>query len=771
MGRADDLREDAVSPSSSGSLPLDDAGRTWDVLAAQVETFVQAWDGAAEPPALAAFVPAGPPPLRRLVLVELIKVDLEYRWSGRRAPRAVEDYLAAFPELAEGGPPCDLLYEEYHVRRRAGEAVDAQDYLKRFPRQAAELARLLGVAAAAQQTTSLAIAQRLEAVQVGETLDDFDLFALLGKGSFARVFLARQRSMQRLVALKASADSGAEPQTLAQLDHPHIVRVFDQRVLPDRGLRLLYMQYVPGGTLHPVVELVRKTPPAERTGGLLLRAVDAALNDRGEPPLLGSALRERLAGQTWPEAVCWLGARMADALGYAHGEGVLHRDVKPANVLLTAEGAPLLADFNVSFSSKLDGANPAAYFGGSLAYMSPEQLEACDPAHPRTAADLDGRSDLYSLCVVLWELLAGGRPFGDESLTGDWPATLSRLTARRRAGVDRSVAAPLPPDCPPALERVLVTGLAPDPAGRPASGEALARELELCLQPRAQALLAPAPGGWRAAVRRFALAAVLLAVLAPNAVGALFNIGYNLSEIVGRVPGAEPVFWNVQTAVNGAAFPLGLFVIGVLAWPATAAVRRRAAGEEAPSDELAARRRRCLALGHYAAAVSLAAWLLAGPVYPAALSAVLGPQSPEFYLHFMASLALCGLIAAVYPFFGVTFLAVRVLYPALVRIPAGADELAALERLGRRTWLYLLLAASVPMLAVAALVFMGSQNRLALGVLSATSVVGFGLVFLAARALQADLAALAAAVCPPPEMTRSGRISGFGSSWNRRPKK
>ena len=75
--------------------------------------------------------------------------------------------------------------------------------------------------------------------------------------------------------------------------------------------------------------------------------------------------------------------QLAQALDYAHQQGVLHRDVKPANVLLSAEGSPKLADFNISFCSQLEGATPAAYFGGSLAYMSPEQLEACNPDHDR----------------------------------------------------------------------------------------------------------------------------------------------------------------------------------------------------------------------------------------------------------------------------------------------------------------------------------------------------------------------------------------------------
>ena len=334
------------------------------------------------------------------------------------------------------------------------------------------MARLLGLEAP-HLSTVLCIGKAPDAVEVGETLDDFDLLALLGKGGVCPCFPARQRSMGRLVALKVSADSGSEPQTLAQLDHPHVVRIYDQRLLRDKAIRLLYMQYVSGGTLQAAAELARATPDAERNGSTLLRAVDRAVEERGESPPVESALRERLAGWSWPETVCWLGARLAEALDYAHHHGVLHRDVKPANVLLTAEGAPKLADFNVSFSSKLEGANPAAYFGGSLAYMSPEQLEAFNPAHPRRAGDLDGRSDLYSLCVILWELLAGQRPTPDDDLKDGWAKMLARMTERRGAGINRSDA-PLPAGLPPGLDQVLLAGLESDPARRPASGAALA---------------------------------------------------------------------------------------------------------------------------------------------------------------------------------------------------------------------------------------------------------------------------------------------------------
>jgi hypothetical protein len=514
--------------------------------------------------------------------------------------------------------------------------------------------------------------------------------------------------------------------------------------VPDRNLHLLYMQYVAGGTLQSVLDVLRRTPESDRGGRLLLRAVDQAVEQRGESPPAGSSLRERLASWTWPETVCWLGARLAEALDYAHRQGILHRDVKPANVLLTAEGAPKLADFNVSFGCKLDGANPAAFFGGSLAYMSPEQLEAFNPAHPRAPGELDGRSDLYSLCILLWELLAGRRPFRDDALSDDWGKMLARMTEQRQSGVDPSETAALPADRPSGLEQVLLAGLDPDPARRPESGGVLARELELCLRPRARDLLHPPAGDWRSTVRRFAVPAVVLALVLPNALGAVFNIAYNRSEIIAQVPGAEPVFWNVQAAINGIAFPIGIVVMSVLAWPTARAVRRANEDKSSGVGDRAGPRRRCIILGDAAAVISVVEWLLAGLVFPLALCAFLGPQPFWFFLRFVVSLALCGLIAAVYPFFGVTFLAVRVLLPPLIRRRTlDAEELAALERLKRRTGLYLLLSAAAPMLTVAAWAATGSENRSALGLLSAVGLVGFGAAFALSRAIQGDLEALA----------------------------
>src|SRR5207249_10968548 len=191
---------------------------------------------------------------------------------GRKRP--LELYTVDFPELLENGePPCDLIYEEYHIRRTAGETVTPRDYYQRFPRSADALRRLMGTEDFSA-STQLGAARRIEGFAAGQKLDDFDLLFELGKGAFGSVFLARQVSMQRMVALKVSADKGNEPQTLATLDHPNIVRVYDQRSLPAQRVRLLYMQFAPGGTLAEVVRRVRQSPPAARTGSIIVEAVN-----------------------------------------------------------------------------------------------------------------------------------------------------------------------------------------------------------------------------------------------------------------------------------------------------------------------------------------------------------------------------------------------------------------------------------------------------------------------------------------------------------------
>ena len=757
-------------PDTDVKLAIDNANEAWDLLAEKVDSLLAAWDRGEEP-ALGEFLPIGPPPLRHLILVELIKVDLERRWLERHSPKLVEDYVSAFPELAPNGQiPADLIYEEFHIRKQSGDAVDQFQYFERFPQQATELGRLLGYEASAESTI-LSSRERLSELNVGETIDDFDLLLALGKGAFATVYLARQKSMQRLVALKISSDKGAEPQTLAQLDHPHIVRVFDQRHLAERHLRLLYMQYVAGGTLQSVLAYLKKIGDA-RSGQAFVAAIDHALVERGESPPSGSMVRQKLQHATWPQVVAWLGARLASALAYAHEQGVLHRDIKPANVLVAADGTPRLADFNVSCASKISGSSPAAYFGGSLAYMSPEQLQACNPSHERKPEDLDGRSDVYSLGIMLWELLTGSRPFADDAVKGPWSATLEKLTESRRLGVGAATRARIPTDAPAGLEEVLLRCLAFDVSERFANAADAAHALDLCLQPRAQRLLGVPRGAWRRRLRKWPTIALLLIGLAPNVILSALNIAYNFASYI-RLQDADfrRVFFREQLfGVNSVFYAVGLAAFFLFALPVARAVARLAMGTSIDKAELPMLRARCLKLGLVGAVATAALWGASGFVFPKWFEFRLGEAriTGDAYVHFLTAQTVCGLIAAALTFFAVTFVAVHLQLPRLIQVePPNSDEALQLARV--RRWMAIAfslttVAVIVPFISLALL---QRENRLMPLWMFPVSVSALFTAMWLRKAVDDDLGALSIVIDPAGGALAGEESESFWSGTRR----
>lgn len=768
------------TPTRRDDWSSETISRNWGLLSEQVESFVNSWEAGGDPPSLSQFVPAEPALLRRMALVELIKVDLEYRWQHRQLPKQIEMYVEEFPELREGGVPPDLIYEEFHVRRQRGDAVDAADYFERFPQQAEELGRLLGFDAA-PRTTIMMSREAIQKVEVGATIDDFDLLAQLGEGAFATVYLARQRSMQRLVALKVSSDRGHEPQTMAQLDHTHIVRIYDQRHLADRGIRLLYMQYVPGGTLYDALDHARQVPPAERSGRMLLEVIDRCLDKRGESAPSESMTRARLAEADWPTVICWLGARLASALDYAHQRGVMHRDIKPANVLVAPDGTPKLVDFNVSFSSTLDGVAPAAYFGGSLAYMSPEQLDACNATSKVKPEDLDHTCDIYSLGVMLWELLTTRRPFDDEAPKANWSATLDQLTAKRRAGVPAAKFAELPANCPPGLDQVLAKCLAPEPKDRFRTGGELERQLELCLQPRVQQLLRPRAGNWREKARKWPLTALLIGALIPNIIVSIPNIFYNEGQIVQQIKkdvasdkvDVLGIFKKQILVVNPLVYGVGIAVCVALGWIAIRSVRAVYRGESLEPAELVRARLRCLRMGGIISTTTIALWIFSGLVFPIWLRIEVGDKvNLGLMSHFLLSQILSGLMAATATYFLVTFIATRSLYPLLVR-PETSDprDGKALVFLARRSVVTCIVAIAVPFICM--MVAAAGQSAAAPGegaaiVFGGLSVLGLicsGVCFWLMREILGDLSTLAAAVSPEISLASSNSDT-FGSFWS-----
>lgn len=752
-----------------------------DELTQRVEAFLAAWERLDAPPPLAEYLPVEPGALRRMVLSELAKTDLEQRAARGLAAR-VEHYVELFPELAEtnGEPPCDLIYEEFHVRRAAGETIQVDDYYKRFPQSADGLKRMLP--ATPDATTAFGRRKQLEEMAPGQKVDDFELLANLGKGAFASVFLARQVSLQRLVALKVSADRGSETYTLAQMDHPNIVRVFDQRRLPDRRLKLLYMQYAPGGTLEDVVKRATETPRAGRNGKLVGATVREAQERSGMLTDDGSSAGRRFKHASWPETVCRIGVQLAGALDYAHRQGILHRDVKPANVLLAADGTPKLADFNISFCSQLDGATPAAYFGGSLAYMSPEQLEACNPHHPRQPEDLDGRSDLFSLAVMLWEMLFGQRPYQDASVEAGWTATLEEMVKRRRT-VSPAIPKHLADDeLTRAVASVLLKAMSANIDERYADGAAMARDLNLCQQPRVKQMLTTPRQGLFASLRRWPYFAFVAMILIPNAVGGFLNQKFNYEVIVARphreaLQNAERrgidaevkkqeidlanlirsrIDWAFHVAmvvVNAVAFPLGILIGSWILWPLCRTLGRVRRGDQVSSEELASARKLALRFGEYAAWLGAIEWAVTGFIFPPFIQLLSGSLEIEdkewIFALFVGSQIVSGLISAAFPYFGATWLGVRAYYPALLDgTPIDPEESRLLLNVSRRALWYLALAAAVPLVGMFLLGLSRITDPNALALLLIVGLGGLLVAWVTYQTLRADVAALSLATRP-----------------------
>ncbi len=755
----------------------------WQRVVDCLEQFAACWDayldslrGTSDPtetprrmtdrlePDISDFIPDLDRELEHVALVELVKLDLDYRCQPPLGTADVslgspaiqierlelEQYLKRFPQLLTNGrPPADLVYEAFHVRKATGDPLTIEQIKSRFPGQSEALARLLALEQG-DQSTSLFKSRRPPEFNAGEQVDDFDLLTQLGSGAFATVYLARQKSLQRLVALKISADQGNEPQTLAQLDHPHIVRVYDQRICQDRGCRLLYMQYVSGGTLKAAIDFVRSMDRCQLDGASLVRAVDIQLDQQGQSVPAESANREFLLQASWEQTICRLGVQLAGALQYAHQQGVLHRDLKPANVLLTAEAGPQLVDFNISFCSKIDGANPTAYFGGSLAYMSPEQLAACDPAKGVSPQSLGPSSDLFSLGVVLWETYFGQRPFADQNLQGSWSQTLQDQIEQRKNGPVKIEDDRLVSPQSRALHKVLLGCLAFDPQQRIQTGERLQHELQLCAQPGAKLILRPQGNGWIRCMQRHPLITLVLLAMVPNIGATLFNIYFNGQFVVPGLSSAEisaetvqAKFTTIYQFANVIIYFLAFYFIVWRSLPLLRATKSpelffATGSSPAEVDRL---RRKSLKLGSFIATVCIVFWASAGFVYPAALQLWGVPTWPRGYLHFVSAHVLSGMIAGAYPFLGISWFAIRGIYPQL-SVQPGIDlkgDQAELAELSRRSWFWMACAMLLPLFAVLLMVVFSQASQVPLAILCLGSFLGCLLFVWGTRRLQLNI--------------------------------
>ena len=456
------------------------SGRTWEEASSPTAVslarrFEAAWHAAnGRRPDPEAFLPPDPHahPAARLAL---LRADMALRWQdGDRV--GVESYLARYPDLGAEALVA-LIYEEFCLREDADEAPDPAEFEARFPAVAPGLRRVLdihGLVGSGQATLSVPHphAPAIPFPEAGQTIAGFRLVEELGRGAFARVFLAQERQLaDRPVALKVARAGSREPQTLARLQHTHIVPVHSYRTDPATGLHLLCMPYFGRVTLAQILADPRVR--VARSGADLVEALDR-LGPKEGPRLARSAGRSALASRTFAQAMAWWGARMAEALGHAHDRGVLHRDVKPSNVLVTDDAMPMLLDFNLAREAAADDPDaPPHVMGGTLDYMAPEHLEALAGG---TADGVDGRSDIYGLGVVLYEALMGARPFTTPREALSVGEALLSAAQTRRAGAPRLRR--IRPEVPAALESVVRRCLAPEPSDRYASAADLGIDLQ-----------------------------------------------------------------------------------------------------------------------------------------------------------------------------------------------------------------------------------------------------------------------------------------------------
>src|SRR5262249_13621321 len=152
--------------------------------------------------------------------------------------------------------------------------------------------------------------------------------------------------------------------------------------------------------------------PWQRQGRDFLQGLQAAQVDLPMAVPVGGPACDMLARASYVQSVCWMGACLADALHYAQEHGLVHLDLKPANVLLAADGQPMLLDFHMARAPiRRDGPLPD-WLGGTPAYMAPEQRRAFDALRQgqRVPQAVDGRADVYSMGLLLYEALSGKLP-------------------------------------------------------------------------------------------------------------------------------------------------------------------------------------------------------------------------------------------------------------------------------------------------------------------------------------------------------------------------
>jgi eukaryotic-like serine/threonine-protein kinase len=367
--------------------------------------------------------------------------------------------------------PLDVLAEEFVERIRRGEHPSVSAYAAEHPEHAGELRELLP--AVAQMEMLKRFRHPAAETPLPDRLGDFRIVRELGRGGMGVVFEAVQESLGRPVALKVLARHAQldptrrnrfvrEAQAAAKLHHTNIVPVFG--VGEQDGLPYYVMQLIPGCGLHAVVAQWRAragitaAPNRDTRKKALRTEPDAASGPTTAEP----EVRAPDYGD-W-RFVADVGLQTANALHYAHKQGVLHRDVKPANLILDGETV-WVTDFGLAKLLNAEGLTATGDILGTLQYLPPECLHGA----------ADARSDVYGLGATLYELLTLEPPYAADS-----PGRLIKQVADADPPPPRE----LNPDIPRDLETIVLKAMSREPRGRYASARALAEDLEAFLEDR-----------------------------------------------------------------------------------------------------------------------------------------------------------------------------------------------------------------------------------------------------------------------------------------------
>ena len=289
--------------------------------------------------------------------------------------------------------------------------------------------------------------------------------AILGQGGFGCVYLAHDEMLRRRVAIKvpharhvATPDDAApylaEAQTLAGLDHPHIVPVYDVGSTPEFPCYVV-SKFIDGPDLAWFV--AQRKMPTEQATAII--------------------------------------AVVADALHYAHAQGLVHRDIKPHNILIDRQGVPYLSDFGLALREEDIGKGSG--YAGTPAYWSPEQAKG-------QGNRADGRADIFSLGIVLYELLTGRRPFSGDSMDELCHQILSRDTKPPRQFNDR---------IPRELERICLKALSKSPADRYTTAKDLADDLRISSRDPSTTIAEPRAPGRRELRTSFGLPGITCSIV------------------------------------------------------------------------------------------------------------------------------------------------------------------------------------------------------------------------------------------------------------------